>query len=61
MGRRSVTVSQKYAHPNAEALGLARQRLEALNQARQKRNPALPHIVFTTVSEKPLEVKVEAI
>ncbi len=52
-GHSTVTVSQKYVHPSAEALGLAIQRLEALNAQK----PALPTTVSTTVES----AKVEAV
>lgn len=50
-GHSTVTVSQKYVHPSAEALGLAIQRLEALNASK----PALPTTVSTTVESANVE------
>ncbi|HEY6291806.1 MAG TPA: site-specific integrase [Terriglobia bacterium] len=55
-GHSTVTVSQKYVHPSAEALGLAIQRLEAMNQRAapsvpEGQNPDTATTVSTTTKE----------
>jgi integrase len=50
-GHSTVTVSQRYVHPSAEALGLAIRRLEAMNAQK----PGLPTTVPTTVEQGQLE------
>jgi integrase len=60
MGHSSVTISQRYMHPTPEALEMAVQRLEALNQKAIQSlpgspKPALPTTVSTTV-EKSMSV-----
>lgn len=56
-GHSSVTVSQKYVHPSAEALGLAIQRLEAMNT----KKPETATTISTTVKRGQLGVAKQVI
>lgn len=58
-GHSTVTVSQKYVHPSAEALGLAIQRLEAMNAGKMLPEGSKrlePPTKFPTADSEPVEV-----
>ncbi|HZT71729.1 MAG TPA: tyrosine-type recombinase/integrase [Terriglobia bacterium] len=63
-GHSSVTVSQKYVHPSAEAVGLAIQRLEAMNAGKLlPEGPKMlePPTKFPTAESEPVEAPAQVL
>lgn len=55
-GHSTVTVSQKYVHPSAEALGLAIQRLEAMNDRDKEKLSETPTTALLTTVPTTVEL-----